>query len=160
MGLITFRYEDKATGDPSRGYVTISAAFREAVNGTVYTTATETIPLIEGALTKELADGFWKIEESGAIQDARSIFVQVAGAADFTDLAPIDPLTLEPLPEVPSSVTELLSEATTLLTEVTARTVTATLDPSDPDVILMTYPAFMVDPDDGLILNLTLGASA
>ncbi|WP_104084261.1 hypothetical protein [Cryobacterium sp. Y11] len=166
MGLINFHYTNPGPdGDvPASGYLHISLLFREVVGGVIRTTAPETVHLVDGAAAVELSttgvNQAWKIEEGGGIAGRRTVYVAVTGDAVFTDLVIVDPATLQPLVEVPPTVAELLDESKAILEAAIARTVTATVDPADPDVILLDYPSFMLDPNDNLILNLTLGASA
>ena len=49
------------------------------------------------------------------------------------------------------------ANALTTLAEVNDRAVTATVNPDDPDVLRLTFPAFMLKTDDPLILVLPIG---
>ena len=165
MGLINFSYTNPGPdGDvPASGYLHISLLFREVVGGVIRTTSKDTVQLVNGGAVVDLSptgvNQAWQVEEGGAIAGRRTVCVAVAGDADFTDLVIVDPATLQPLVAVPPTVAELLVQAEATLTDVTARTVTATISPDDPGAVRLTFPAFMLDPTDSSILVLPIGAS-
>lgn len=166
MPLIDFHYLDPGTGadTPSAGYLDFSLLAREVVDGAFRTVRTFRVLLVEGRASVDLSttspSQCWQVTEGGQIAGRRTRWVAVTVAANFTALPDIDRATLQPMEAVPPSVADLLAEATAVLEAATARTVTATVDPADPDVILLDYPSFMLDPSDNLILSLTIGASA
>lgn len=79
-------------------------------------------------------------------------------AVDFGDLIDVDPATFAPSAEGLAAWLAAIAEVQALVDQVTANTVTATIDPADDDVLLITFPSFQTDPDDGLILVLPIGA--
>jgi len=159
MAAITFKYANTGpTGDtPTAGFLKISLLHRETTTGTIRTTQHFVVPLQDGRaavnLTATSPDQAWKIVEAGQIAAAATRFVQVVGDANFIDLLDVDPKTLEP-------TTENLAGWQAALDEIRSRTVTATIDPENADLLILTYPAFMLDPDDPNILILPIGASA
>lgn len=75
----------------------------------------------------------------------------------FGDLVDVDPLTFEPSEAGRAAWEATLAEVQALAGQVAANTVTATLDPADDDVLLITFPSYQTDPDDGSILVLPIG---
>ncbi|MDF2045166.1 hypothetical protein P2P98_03250 [Microbacterium sp. Kw_RZR3] len=91
----------------------------------------------------------------------------------FGDLPNLDPATLQPTEDVLDAwatvraetfqarddteglrdeTLTLRDEAREALAEVEVRTLTATPDPDDPTVLILTFPSFMLDPDGSSIL--------
>lgn len=73
---------------------------------------------------------------------------------EFGLLERVDPATLVPIDAVPPSVQELFGKAERMLESIIARSVSATVDSTDPDVVRLAVPAFMLDPIDDLIVAL------
>ncbi|MDJ1113253.1 hypothetical protein [Microbacterium dauci] len=57
------------------------------------------------------------------------------------------------------TATDAATEATDALTEIRTRTLTATIDPDDPDALILTFPAFMLNAD-GTSIDLPIGGIA
>lgn len=95
------------------------------------------------------------------------------GVVAFGDLPNLEPATLQPTEDVVAAwdtvraetfqarndTQDLRDETQTLrdqaweaVTEVESRTLTATPDPADPAVLILTFPSFMLDPDGSSIL--------
>ena len=70
----------------------------------------------------------------------------------------VDKTTLDPIPGNQAAWDLTLAQVTALRDEVAALGVTATLDPNDPDVLILSYPAYQLDPADSLVLVLPIGA--
>lgn len=129
MSLITFAIADpqaSGTDAPSTSYLVAALRNREAVDGTIRTTNSFRIDLIEGRSATPLSDTgpnqCWEIAERGAIAYPQTRYVIVDGDADYTDLVDVDPLTLVPLTVVPPSVADLLSQAEGILESVEGST--------------------------------------
>jgi len=69
----------------------------------------------------------------------------------------VDKSTLEPTTSNQAAWDLTLARVTAIRDEVAAAGVTATLDPADPDVLILSYPDYQTDPDDDLILVLPIG---
>ena len=167
MSAITFAYANpqaSGTDAPSLAYLVASLRYRESVDGTIRTTNSFRIDLVAGRATVDLTvtgpNQCWEVAERGAIAYPQTRYVLVDQDANYDDLVDVDPATLAPLVDVPPSLADLLAQAEEILETATSRTVTATIDPTDAAVLVLTYPTFMLDPDDPLVLILPIGATA
>lgn len=77
----------------------------------------------------------------------------------FGDLQQVDPATFEPVENVlagwETTRVEVLGardETVAAAADIRDRTMTATVDPDDPDVLILTFPAYMLHPDGTSIL--------
>lgn len=88
-------------------------------------------------------------------------YVEVANVDEvaFGDLQQVDPATFLPVPNVlagwETTRMEVLGardETVAAAAAIADRTLTATPDPDDPGVLILTFPSFMLDPDGSSIL--------
>lgn len=130
--------------------------------------------LSDGELTDEInlpaTDGTFGYEWE-IIAEAQLLFHRVTDAADvdridFGDLNDLDRSTLQPTDDniaawqgVITQAEGILGQTATARDETVAaaadvrdRTMTATVDPTDPEVLILTVPAYMLHPDGKSIL--------
>lgn len=88
----------------------------------------------------------------------RYVLVPESGPVDWADLIDVDPTTFEPTDDIVTAWQAAIDEVTAIRNEVASMAVTATIDPEDPDVLILTFPSFMTGPDDDSILVLPIGA--
>ena len=165
MGLISFDYRNptKAGPDaPARGTLNLQLLHREITDGAIRTTAEFTVPLVDGVAVADLsdtgADQAWRVREGGGIPSPVTRYVKVSGDAAFVDLIDVDPSTLQPSESAVPAWDAVLEQVQTALDSITARTVTATVDPDDDEVLVLDFPTYQLDPDDSLILAMPIGA--
>lgn len=105
----------------------------------------------------------WRLEvetRSGMLLlPARFVEVDDVPEVTFGTLQQVDPATFLPVPDViagwDSTRVEVLGardETVAAAADIRDRTMTATVDPDDPDVLILTFPAYMLHPDGTSIL--------
>lgn len=165
MGLIAFDYRNptKAGADaPARGTLNCQLLRREVADGAIRTTAEFSVPLADGVASVVLsdtgADQAWRVREGGGIPSPVTRYVKVAGDAAFVDLIDVDPSTLQPSESAVPAWDAVLGQVQTALDSITARTVTATVDPDDDELLILDFPTYQLDPDDSSVLVMPIGA--
>lgn len=71
---------------------------------------------------------------------------------DFGDLVDVDPRTFQPSASAVAAWVAAIAEVAAIRNDVLARTLTATPDPNDPGVLILTFPTFMAHPDGSSVL--------
>lgn len=161
-----------ALADALGGAIPSNARFQATASGfraagetvtaprSVTATITDGVPDVPLILDVLPVDMYWTIQVSFP-RSGRSItrYVQVPhGDVEWADLIDIDRATMQPDPGAVPAWTAAIAQVQAALDEVRESTVTATIDPADPDVLLISYPNFQTDPSDDLILVLPIGA--
>lgn len=97
-------------------------------------------------------DWVWRIEEATAGgRVTRYVAVPDSPTAlDYGDLVDVDPATLDPAAEPTAAWWAALEQA--------QLGVQAVPDPTDPDVLILTFNPWQLDPADDLILIMPIGA--
>lgn len=96
------------------------------------------------------------VEINGHRPYSRFFLVPDVAEIEFEDLVEVDPKTYEPI-ETPSNTRQLLDEANLILESVLERTLTATVDPNDPDVLILDFPSYMLSAADRNVLVIPVG---
>jgi len=165
MPDISFKYSNPATTGidvPAAGFIRASLLNREIVDGGIRTTDTFDTFLVGGETVITLSptgpNQCWEVKESNSIDRATTRFVTVGDTdTPFVDLPDVDPATMLPLPNLAPSVAELIDEVRSIAAGVSNQTVTAIDNPDGSPTLLLTFPTFMLDPEDSNALVLTVG---
>jgi hypothetical protein len=97
------------------------------------------------------------VVSSGGKQLIRFVEIPASGPVDFGDLVDVDPATFIPTGEVVAAWEAAIAEVAGIRDEVAANSLTATPDPENPDLLILTFPAYM-EHDDGTSIILPIGA--
>lgn len=100
----------------------------------------------------------WKIEVKGDKKPdfAKYYVVPDADVLDFEDLVEVDPKTFAAV-TLPPTTQQLIHDSNEVLQSVLERTVTATVDPDDTNVLLLTFPVYMQSKTQPNLLVLPVG---
>jgi len=79
-----------------------------------------------------------------------------ADAETLADLIPVDPATYQPSTDAVAAWTLIRDEVVGIRDEIESLAVTVAPDPDNPDLLILTYPAFMLAPD-GTSIVLPIG---
>lgn len=98
----------------------------------------------------------WKLVLSfPSVNKEVSRFVEIPDveSIDWEELIDVDPITYEPSEETVKAWEIALSN---ILLELRNHLITAFPDPTDEDILIISYPAYMQDPDNEYIINIPI----
>lgn len=91
-------------------------------------------------------------------QLVRWVEIPATGTVAFGDLVDVDRKSFVPADPTPTLLETIDRQVEAYMAEHPGSDFTATIDPANSDVLLLTFPSHQTDPDDDLILVLPIGA--